>query len=184
MSKLVELLLTKKPKDSQANTKGIDKTPIGVEFPFQNSKDLIKTDLSKPVVENYTFTHNNAIEVIGDKMYFSPVFFLAETKNIFTQEKREYPVDFIFPNQDKHNISFTIPEGYAIETIPQSKSVAMIDGICNFTYLISNTENKFQIVYTLDINEAIISPEYYEVLKNFFKEIVDKHSEKIVLKKI
>ena len=145
---------------------------------------LNKTDLSKPVVENYTFTHNNAIEVIGDKMYFSPVFFLAETKNIFTQEKREYPVDFIFPNQDKYNISFTIPEGYAIETIPQSKSVAMIDGICNFTYLISNTENKFQIVYTLDINEAIISPEYYDVLKNFFKEIVDKHSEKIVLKKI
>jgi len=35
MSKIVELLLTKKPKDSQANTKGIDKTPIGVEFPFQ-----------------------------------------------------------------------------------------------------------------------------------------------------
>ena len=48
MSKIVELLLTKKPKDSQANTKGKDKTPIGLEFPFQNSKDLIKTDLSKP----------------------------------------------------------------------------------------------------------------------------------------
>ena len=48
MSKLVELLLTKKPKDSQANTKGKDKTPIGVEFPFQNSKDLMKSDLSKP----------------------------------------------------------------------------------------------------------------------------------------
>jgi hypothetical protein len=48
MSKLVELLLTKKPKDSQANTKGRDKTPIGIEFPFQNSKDLMKSDLSKP----------------------------------------------------------------------------------------------------------------------------------------
>jgi hypothetical protein len=48
MSKLVELLLTKKPKDSQANTKGKDKTPIGIEFPFQNSKDLMKSDLSKP----------------------------------------------------------------------------------------------------------------------------------------
>lgn len=48
MSKIVELLLTQKPKDSQANTKGKDKTPIGAEFPFQNSKDLVKTDLSKP----------------------------------------------------------------------------------------------------------------------------------------
>lgn len=48
MSKIVELLLSKKPKDSQANTKGLDKTPIGTEQPFQNSKDLMKTDLSKP----------------------------------------------------------------------------------------------------------------------------------------
>ena len=45
MSKIVELLLTKKPKDSQANTKGIDKTPIGIEQPFQNSKDLMKRKL-------------------------------------------------------------------------------------------------------------------------------------------
>ncbi len=145
---------------------------------------LNKTDLSKPVIENYSFTHNNAVEIIGDKMYFSPMFFLAETKNIFTQEKREYPIDFIFPHQDKYNISFTIPEGYAVETIPQSKSVAMMDGIGSFKYLISNNGNQFQIVYTLDINQAIVGSDYYDVLKNFFKEIVDRHSEKIVLKKL
>ena len=47
MSKLVELLLTKKPTNAKANTKGVDKTPIGVEQPFQNSKDLMNSDLSK-----------------------------------------------------------------------------------------------------------------------------------------
>lgn len=145
---------------------------------------LNKTDLSKPIVENYSFTHNNAVEIIGDKMYVSPMFFFAETKNIFTQEKREYPIDFIFPHQDKYNISFTIPEGYTVETLPQSKSVGMLDGIGSFKYLISNNENQFQIVYSLDINQAIVGSEYYDVLKNFFKEIVDIHSEKIVLKKL
>lgn len=145
---------------------------------------LNKTDLSKPIVENYSFTHNNAVEIIGNKMYISPMFFFAETKNIFTQEKRDYPIDFIYPHQDKCNVSFTIPEGYALETIPQSKSVAMVDEIGSFKYLISNNGNQFQIVYTLDINQAIVGSEYYDVLKNFFKEIVDRHSEKIVLKKL
>ena len=112
------------------------------------------------------------------------MFFFAETKNIFTQEKREYPIDFIFPHQDKYNVSFTIPEGYVVETIPQSKSIAMIEGIGSFKYLISNNGNQFQIVYSVDINQAIVSSEYYDVLKNFFKEIVDRHSEKIVLKKL
>lgn len=145
---------------------------------------LNKTDLSKPIVENYSFTHNNAVEKIGDKMYFSPMVFYADTKNIFTQEKRDYPIDFIFPHQDKYNVSFTIPEGYTIETYPQSKSVAMVDDIGSFKYLISNNGNQFQIVYTLDVNQAIVGSEYYDVLKNFFKEIVDRHSEKIVLKKL
>ena len=145
---------------------------------------LNKSDLAKPIVENYTFTHSNAIEIIGDKMYISPMFFFAETKNIFTQEKREYPIDFVFPHLDKYNVSFTIPEGYVVETIPQSKSVAMIEGIGSFKYLISNNGNQFQIVFTMDINQAIVGSEYYDVLKNFFKEIVDRHSEKIVLKKI
>lgn len=47
MSKLVDLLNTKKPADSKAKTGGIDKTPIGTEFPFQNSKDLVNSDLNK-----------------------------------------------------------------------------------------------------------------------------------------
>jgi hypothetical protein len=145
---------------------------------------LNKTDLSKPIVENYSFTHNNAVEIIGDKMYISPMFFFADTKNIFTQEKREYPIDFVFPHQDKYNVSFTIPEGYSLDTMPQSKSVAMLDGIGSFKYLISNNGNQFQIVYSVDINQAIVGSEYYDVLKNFFKEIVDMHSEKIVLKKL
>ena len=145
---------------------------------------LNKTDLSKPIIENYSFTHNNAVEKIGDKMYFSPMVFYADTKNIFTQEKRDYPIDFIFPHQDKYNVSFTIPEGYTVETSPQSKSVAMVDDIGSFKYLISNNGNQFQIVYTLDVNQAIVGSEYYDVLKNFFKEIVDRHSEKIVLKKL
>jgi hypothetical protein len=39
-------------------------------------------------------------------------------------------------------------------------------------------------LYSLDINQAIISPEYYEALKNFYKEIVTKQTEKIVFKKV
>ena len=38
-------------------------------------------------------------------------------------------------------------------------------------------------MFTLDINDAIISSDIYEEVKLFFKEIVDKQTEKIVLKK-
>jgi len=149
-----------------------------VEYDVQNNNDL-----SKPIVENYSFTTNNSVEIIGDKMYLSPFLFFAMTENPFKEEKREYPIDFVYPNQDKFNISLTIPEGYIVETLPQPKAVVMPEELANFKYNISNTGNQIQILYTLDVNQAIISSEYYDALKNFFKEIVDKQTEKIVLKK-
>ena len=33
-----------------------------------------KTDLTKPIIESYSFKHNNSIEIIADKMYFSSSF--------------------------------------------------------------------------------------------------------------
>lgn len=149
------------------------------EYDVQNS-----TDLSLPIIENYSFTSANLVEGIGDKMYVSPFLYFARNENPFKQEVREYPVDFIFPHQDKFNVSLTIPNGYVVETLPQSKSVSLPDNLGNFKYVISNTGNQIQLLYTLDLNLAVIPAEYYLALKNFFKEMVNKQTEKVVLKKV
>jgi hypothetical protein len=149
------------------------------EYEVQNS-----TDLGKPIIENYSFTSTNSVEIIGDKMYVSPFLFFAKTENPFKQEIREYPIDFVFPNQDKFNISLTIPEGYIVEVLPTAKSVSMPNELANFKYNISNTANQIQMNFTFDTNQAIIGSEYYGELKAFYKEIISKQTEKIVLKKV
>lgn len=48
MSKLIDLLAKNKYKTSQVDTRGVDKTPIEAEkYPFPNSKNLSKKDLTK-----------------------------------------------------------------------------------------------------------------------------------------
>ncbi len=145
---------------------------------------LNAADLSKPIIESYSFTTNNSVEVIGDKLYVSPFLFFALTENPFKQETREYPVDFIYPNQYKINITLTIPQGYAIEYLPATKAIAMPDDLANFKYNIVNNGNQIQLLYSFDINQPIIGAEYYEELKSFYKEIVAKQTEKVVLKKV
>jgi hypothetical protein len=149
------------------------------DYDIQNN-----TDLSKPVIESYSFTNNNVTEIIGDKMYISPLLFFTTKENPFKQENREYPVDFVYPTQDKYNVSLQIPEGYTIETLPEPKAMAMPENLAKFSYNITKNNNQIQLMYSFDINQAIISPDYYEALKNFFKELVNKQNEKIVLKKI
>jgi hypothetical protein len=148
------------------------------DFEIQNAKDL-----KNPVVLNYDFSNSNAVEIIGDKMYFSPLLYFTMSENPFKQEVREYPVDFIFPYLDKYTINITIPEGYIVESMPKVTNISMEDEIANFKYNVLNTENKIQLSVNFNINSASIGPEYYDALKNFFKEVINKQNEKIVLKK-
>jgi basic membrane lipoprotein Med (substrate-binding protein (PBP1-ABC) superfamily) len=116
-------------------------------------------------------------------MYIAPMLFLTSKENPFKQEKREYPVDFSYPKQEKYNINIVIPEGYKIETLPTIMNIATGDDIGTFKYMIGATENKIQITITFAMNVAIVPSDYYEVIKDFYQKIIDKQNEKIVLVK-
>lgn len=142
-----------------------------------------RNDLSKPIIESYAFNFDNSVEIIGDKMYLSPLLFFTMNENPFKQEKREYPIDFVFPHQDKYNISLTLPDGYVVESLPQPKAISMPEEMASFKFNLSNNGNQIQVVCTFDINRAVVGSEDYETLKSFFKEVISKQTEKVVLKK-
>jgi hypothetical protein len=143
-----------------------------------------KFDLGKPVIESFSFIKENGMDVIGDKIYFSPLFFLAEKENPFKLEHREFPVDFSFPRSKKFMININLPEGYAVSSLPEQGLVKLPDDLGSFKYLISNKDKALQVVVNADINVAIIGPNYYDVLKEFYKQLVEKETEKIVLSRI
>ena len=140
-------------------------------------------DLSQPIVESYLFKDTKDVEVINGKIYISPMLFLAAKENPFKQEVREYPVDFGYPTQNKYNISIEIPEGYVVESMPATLNIGT-EGTASFKFMAVNTDNKIQVVITSAINTAIVSSQFYPVLKGFYQQIIEKQNEKIVLKKI
>lgn len=148
-----------------------------------NAYKVTNDDMSKPVMEEYDFVHKNVSDVIGDKIFISPMMFLSKTENPFKQEKREYPIDFIYPSQDKYLINIVLPEGYVVESMPQSVAMAMEENIGSFKYNIAQTDNKIQLSVVVDINYATVSPDYYLTIRDFYQKMIEKQGEKIVLKK-
>lgn len=144
---------------------------------------LNENDLTKAVCEEYSFLHDGVSDVIGDRIFFNPMLFFAQTVNPFNQEKREYPIDFIFPRKDSYLITIKLPEGYVVETLPASLSLGMEQNIGSFKYNIANVAGQLQLNVSYDINHATISQDYYTTIKDFFKKMVEKQTEKIVLKK-
>ena len=145
---------------------------------------VVDKEMTKPVSESYSFTHSAVADVIGDKIYLPGLLFFTAKENPFKQDKREYPVDFTFPNQDKYAFTITIPVGYAIESMPTPISLNTASNIGTFKYNITSTATQVQIVSTFDINQSIVGPEDYEELKDFYRQVIEKQNQKIVLKKI
>lgn len=148
-------------------------------YDVKNAKDI-----SKPIMESYAFTMESQAERIGDKIYFSPLFFLSEFENKFKADDRQYPVDFGYPSKYKAIISIKLPEGYAIESMPEKINMALPEGMGSYAFNISKSNSGINVVVSRDINTAIIPQLYYPDLKEYFKRIVDKETEKVVLTKI
>lgn len=149
------------------------------EYSRTNEKDILL-----PIIETYSFTGSNLCESIGGKLYINPMLFFTNEKNPFKQEVREYPVDFSYPFSDKYNITIQIPEGFTVETLPTPAAVVMEDNLGTFKFNIAANANVLQLTVSHQINEAIVGTEKYEMLKEYYKVMIAKETEKIVLKRI
>lgn len=143
-----------------------------------------KNEISKPILISYEYNLQNGIEEIADKLYFSSLLFLAPEENVFKQETREYPIDFTYPVSEKNVINIKIPQGYQVESLPESVKIQFNVNDGGFTYLVKHTNDLLQITTNLDINKTLIMPQEYVEFKKFFDLVVKKQTEQIVLKKV
>jgi len=72
---------------------------------------------------------------------------------------------------------------FFVESISEKEQVKF-NNIADFTYL-ANVNGRFlQLTVSLNINTSLILAQDYELFKEFYTKIIEKQSEKIVLKKI
>jgi len=145
-------------------------------FKIQNRETL-----NKPISITTKFFSDDLVEEINDKIYITPLLFLAEKENPFKIEDRKYPVDFGTTWREKNNISITVPEGYEVVSIPEPLSINLTDNFGVLRYQISQANGKIKITSIVQFNNSIIPANFYPELKEFYKQVVEKQSEKIIL---
>lgn len=166
-------------KDEDIRNKLEEKYNIEIEsFRISN-----KHKLSKPYSLSAKFSSDNLVEELNDKLYIEPLLFLTTKTNPFKLEDRKFPVDYSSPWKDSHMISIQIPDGYKVESIPQKLAIGLPENLGVFKFQITNTGNKVKVLSIMEIKSAILAPQYYQALKEFYRQIVAKQNEKIVLSK-
>lgn len=140
--------------------------------------------LNIPVQMKFDFSYNNAVEQAGDLIMLKPLLFEAMKQSPFKLSERTYPVEFNYQNKDKTTCQIKIPNGYAVESLPSSINLTLPDKSAQFLFLTSIKDDYILIVSNYTRNKLLYLPEEYEVLKEFFRNMVVKQNEKIVLKKL
>ncbi len=157
---------------------------------LENSGEVMLENLEMEGVEETTdmisgkaqFTLD--VENTGELVYLAPFLGIGGESSPFKVNERELPIDFDFPLGETYILKLTIPEGYAVESLPEKSIVTLMDKVGKFQFMSSVEGQTIQLMSRTNLNETFFLPENYPFLKQFFDSIVNKHAEQIVLKKL
>ncbi len=128
-------------------------------------------NFSKPLMQ--TDTH----------IYFNPMIVPHITKNSFTDEHRELPVEFAFPYSLRVSHTLRLPEGVEVEELPESSNFRTEDGSISCQYSVRYESGIITLNYVVKFDKVIFATHEYTSLKQFWEMLVQKNNEQVVLRK-
>jgi hypothetical protein len=158
----------------QENTKGLTIE----KFRVANADDI-----TKPMIDTISVEITDNSEVAGDMIMFRPLLFETFDKNPYTLEERKYPVNYNYPHSEQYVFVYTLPEGYTVESLPKPGILKMPDNSLSFSYNIQASGKQILMRYRYEVAKMMFLPEEYANVKNFYDQLVKKHSEQVIIKK-
>jgi hypothetical protein len=149
-----------------------------------NSSSFENLDsLNKPVKEKYEVSLAGYADILGDMISISPMLIRRMENNPFKLATRKYPIDYGHSIKKRYMLKITIPEGYEITDIPKPGILTLPDKTARFTYQIGLTGKIITVNTFFEINKPIYVESEYQLIKEFYNQVIAKQAEVIMLKK-
>lgn len=129
------------------------------------------------------FEAENVGQVGGDLMYVDVFMGLGLDENPFQLEKRDYPVELPYPIKETILLNIEIPNGYAIESLPEPISYNLPNNDGSFVFAVQSKNNVITISSKMNIRKVKFEVNEYEAIKILFDNLVEKQTAQVVLKK-
>lgn len=158
------------------------------EFKDRVPQDASISDLQIDSLKNFdepvTIRYNISFDNFNSNLvYFNPMMGEGMTENYFRQPQRFYPIEMPYAMDEIYTLNMEVPQGYEIDELPKSVRINLNGDDGMFEYLVAAAGDRIMLKSRIKINRAYFPSTEYESLRNFFGEIVKKHSELFVFKK-
>ncbi|WP_022824036.1 DUF3857 domain-containing protein [Hymenobacter norwichensis] len=139
--------------------------------------------LDKPLALDYELTVAGSDAPVGT-MYLKPLQHFGNSRNPFVHEERLFPVDFGCAMDETLVMTLTLPSGYIVEELPKSTNMALPENGGRFIFQAQPAaDGTIQLMSRLNLTRPVYSAEEYKSLREFYRLVVAKQAEQIVLKK-
>jgi hypothetical protein len=136
-------------------------------------------DFSPNLRETITFTKQ--CSTADGIIYLNPLVVAPISKNPFTAETRNLPVELPYKQLETINVVMNLPEGWKLEEAAKP-IVLKFDGI-NATIRCAQNGNQLSVLYKLNINRTFFTQQQYQDLKAFMEKLVENCKNIITLTK-
>lgn len=150
------------------------------KFLIEEFKETNKYDYDKNLVIDYSFNVDNVVKHLGEEIYVN-LNLNKELSNFKTKEDRINGVEYDYKSYYGYSTTLNIPEGYAVDYIPENVEVSNK----YITAKIEYTKSPDQIKYThsIELDFLTLSLEEQKEINDLIKKVEKGYKEIIVLKK-
>jgi hypothetical protein len=119
----------------------------------------------------------------GGYSYFNINLFSGLETNPFTDDDRTTDVDFGYMQDYSIYGSFIIPDGYSFDELPKNMTMIMPDTSIIFTRHLQAEDNTLNTRVSIQFKKTFYPAQYYPEFQEFYKKMLAKLNEQIVIKK-
>jgi transglutaminase-like putative cysteine protease len=148
-------------------------------YKIDESSIVINNPAKKEESYNFRFGTTYKTEKINDKIYLAPFLDEPITENPLKQYSRTYPIDMTYPVKRSFNSIITIPEGYKVEFVPENYKI--LNDLFELNYNVKNDGKTISISFNYTFRKSVYPATDYLKIKFYFKDIITKGNEKVVL---
>jgi len=143
-----------------------------------------RENVAKPLAVDYEFAQPADDSNTAGVLYLSPLRDFIGEQNPFRHDDRQFPVDFGAAQDETTMMTLNLPAGYELAEIPKPAVVEMPDGGGRFIYSVSSSApGVVQLTSRLNLRKTMYGAEEYANLREFYRLMLAKHNEKLVIKK-
>jgi hypothetical protein len=146
---------------------------------FDNHKVINPEKSSFDFIEEANISWN--LDAAGNGIYLNPMVKRLYESNPFKLQDRTYPIDFGFKQAFLYSLKINLNGFYTVKEKPDDLNFNLPNNKGTIMFKTEYNDDELNLYFRFNLNEPLISSDYYKYLKLYFSKIMDINNNTFIL---